>query len=140
MAGDLYAILGVPRSASADEIKRAYRQKARELHPDTNPDDPETGEHFKELSRAYQVLSDPDQRARYDRFGDAGIGGAGGGADGGLRRRARRPLRRLLRRWRQPVRWRSGAVRADRHAARTWRSSPIWRSSRRCSARRSRSR
>ena len=84
MAGDLYAILGVPRSASADEIKRAYRQKARELHPDTNPDDPETAEHFKELARAYQVLSDPDQRARYDRFGDAGIGGAGGGADSGF--------------------------------------------------------
>ena len=84
MASDLYAILGVPRSASADEIKRAYRQKARELHPDTNPDDPETAEHFKELARAYQVLSDPDQRARYDRFGDAGIGGAGGGADGGF--------------------------------------------------------
>jgi molecular chaperone DnaJ len=84
MAGDLYAILGVPRSASADEIKRAYRQKARELHPDANPDDPGTGEHFKELARAYQVLSDPDQRARYDRFGDAGIGGAGGGADSGF--------------------------------------------------------
>jgi molecular chaperone DnaJ len=81
MAGDLYAILGVPHSASADDIKRAYRRKARELHPDANPDDPETTEHFKELSRAYQVLSDPDQRARYDRFGDAGIGGAGGGAD-----------------------------------------------------------
>jgi molecular chaperone DnaJ len=84
VAGDLYAILGVPRSASADEIKRAYRQKARELHPDANPDDHGSGEHFKELSRAYEVLSDPDQRARYDRFGDAGIGGASGGADGGF--------------------------------------------------------
>ncbi len=84
MPGDLYAILGVPHSASADEIKRAYRQKARELHPDANPDDPETGEHFKEVARAYQVLSDPEQRSRYDRYGDAGIGGAGGGADAGF--------------------------------------------------------
>src|SRR4029453_9520986 len=79
--------------ASADEIKRAYRQKARELHPDTNPDDPETAEHFKELARAYQVLSDPDQRARDGGFGgglgdlfDAFFGGGGGPFGGGARR------------------------------------------------------
>lgn len=75
---DYYEMLGVSRSASVDELKRAYRQRARELHPDTNPDAGAT-EEFKALSRAYQVLSDPDQRARYDRFGEAGVSGAGGG-------------------------------------------------------------
>ena len=67
----------MPRRRRADEIKRAYRQRARELHPDANPGDAATAERFKEVARAYQVLSDPDQRARYDRFGEAGVGGAG---------------------------------------------------------------
>ena len=75
---DYYELLGVARTASADEIKRAYRQRAMELHPDTNPD-AGAAEEFKALSRAYQVLSDPDQRARYDRFGEAGVSGNGGG-------------------------------------------------------------
>jgi molecular chaperone DnaJ len=79
MSADHYAVLGVSRDADADELKRAYRRLARELHPDTNPD-PAAEERFKEVALAYEVLSDPERRQRYDRFGDSGPGSGGGGA------------------------------------------------------------
>lgn len=79
MATDYYELLGVSRDASADEMKRAYRRLARQLHPDANPDDAEAEAKFKEVSHAYSVLSDEEQRARYDRYGPEGLqGGAGG--------------------------------------------------------------
>ncbi|HEY9824532.1 MAG TPA: molecular chaperone DnaJ [Stenomitos sp.] len=76
MARDYYEILGVSRSADADELKRAYRRLARKYHPDVNKE-PEAEERFKEINRAYEVLSEPEVRSRYDRFGEAGVTGAG---------------------------------------------------------------
>jgi molecular chaperone DnaJ len=76
---DLYELLGVPRDADADTIKKAYRRLARQLHPDVNPD-PQTQERFKEVSHAYEVLSDPQKREAYDRGGDAFGAGFGQGA------------------------------------------------------------
>ncbi len=80
---DYYAALGVSRQATPDEIKKAYRRMARELHPDANPDDPSAEARFKELARAYETLSDPDRRHRYDTYGsdEPGAGGGGGFGD-----------------------------------------------------------
>jgi len=66
---DFYEILGVSKSASADEIKKAYRKVAMQYHPDRNPNDKSAEDKFKEAAEAYEVLSDTDKRARYDRFG-----------------------------------------------------------------------
>ncbi len=79
MSNDPYEILGVARDADADAIKKAYRRLARELHPDVNPD-PETQERFKDVTRAYEILSDPDKRRHYDLGGDSFTGGFGNGA------------------------------------------------------------
>ena len=110
MTTDYYELLEVSQTSTADEIKRSYRRLALEFHPDKNPDNPEAEEKFKELARAYETLSDPDRRARYDRFGpdesinigdpfgnggmgglgdlfDAFFGGGGGGSPFGGRQR-----------------------------------------------------
>src|SRR5436189_2981512 len=84
VAGDFYELLEVSRDATADDLKRAYRRLARQLHPDTNPD-PAAEDRFKEITVAYEVLSDPEKRQRYDRYGVEGFGSdpfagfAGGG-------------------------------------------------------------
>jgi molecular chaperone DnaJ len=108
---DLYAVLGVSRDATPDELKKAYRRIARELHPDVNPD-PETQERFKEVTAAYEILSDPEKRQRYDAgpdafggfgsFGDifeAFFGGVGGMGSRGPRTRPRRGAPSSASRW-----------------------------------------
>jgi len=79
---DYYEVLGVSRDADDAELKKAYRRLALQYHPDRNPDDPHAEERFKEASEAYAVLSDPEKRGAYDRFGFAGLGGQGGGPGG----------------------------------------------------------
>ena len=80
---DYYEVLGVEKTASEAEIKKAYRKMAIQYHPDKNPGDKEAEEKFKEAAEAYSVLSDKDKRARYDQFGHAGMGGAAGGGYSG---------------------------------------------------------
>ena len=73
---DLYEVLEVERTATSDELKKAYRRLARQYHPDANPGDAASEARFKEVSQAYEILSDPERRANYDRFGsDVGAGG-----------------------------------------------------------------
>jgi molecular chaperone DnaJ len=88
MKKDFYEILGVSKSSSADEIKKAYRKVAMQYHPDRNPGDKPAEEKFKEAAEAYEILSDADKRAQYDRFGhqafSAGRGGGGGFSGGGM--------------------------------------------------------
>ena len=87
---DCYEILGISKSATDEEIKKAYRKMAKQYHPDVNPGDKSAEEKFKEVNEAYSILSDPDKKANYDRFGYAGVdpsaggGGFGGGFSGGF--------------------------------------------------------
>ena len=81
---DYYEVLGVGRQADEAEIKKAYRKLALQYHPDRNPGDATAEERFKEAAEAYSVLADPDKRARYDRFGHAGVSGPGPGGGPGF--------------------------------------------------------
>lgn len=80
---DYYEVLEVAKTATAEEIKKAYRKKAIQYHPDKNPGDKEAEEKFKEAAEAYEVLSNSEKRARYDQFGHAGVNGGGASGFGG---------------------------------------------------------
>jgi len=83
---DYYEVLGVSKGASESEVKKSYRKLALKYHPDKNPDDESASEKFKEAAEAYEVLSNPEKKQRYDQFGHQGMGGGfgGGGAGGGM--------------------------------------------------------
>ena len=81
---DYYEVLGIDKNADASEIKKAYRKLAIKFHPDKNPDNPDAEVKFKEAAEAYEILSNPEKKQRYDQFGHAGVdGSAGGGGFGG---------------------------------------------------------
>lgn len=79
---DYYEILGVSKNATKDEIKKAYRKQALKFHPDKNPGDKSAEEKFKEAAEAYEVLSNEEKKARYDRYGHSGLGNSGNGFSG----------------------------------------------------------
>ena len=83
MKRDYYEVLGVSKSATADELKKAYRKVAMQYHPDRNPGDKAAEEKFKEAAEAYEVLSDAQKKSQYDRFGHAGVGNNRGGGFSG---------------------------------------------------------
>ncbi|MDA7848942.1 DnaJ domain-containing protein, partial [Flavobacteriaceae bacterium] len=81
---DYYDILGINKGASAAEIKKAYRKMAVKFHPDKNPDDKTAEDKFKEAAEAYEILSDPDKKARFDQYGHQAFEGGGFGGGGGM--------------------------------------------------------
>ena len=118
VANDYYGVLGVRRDADADEIKKAYRRLARELHPDVNPD-PQTQERFKEITQAYEVLSDPEKRQMYDLGADPFAPGRAAGAG-----RVRRPGSRSATSW-TPSSAAGAGARGPRSRARRGRNATI---------------